>query len=193
MPNASLSIVEAQHDMRFSYLSGAPGIFASALAWFAAAMVALQVSPEKAVIALFIGGMLIHPVGVLLAKALGRPGSHTKGNPLGSLAMESTVLMILCLPIAFAVSKLQMQWFFPAMLLVIGGRYLTFATLFGMRIYWALGAALVAAAYLLIVLKASAAAGALAGSLVEMVFATIIFIIARRTSATAAAAAQPLN
>lgn len=189
MPNASLSIAEAQHNMRHSYLSGAPGIFASALAWFAAAMVALQVSPEKAVIALFIGGMLIHPVGVLLAKALGRPGSHAKGNPLGRLAMESTVLMILCLPIAFAVSKLQMQWFFPAMLLVIGGRYLTFATLFGMRIYWALGAALVASAYLLAVLKASAAAGALAGSLVEMVFATIIFIIAKRTGATATAAA----
>lgn len=184
-----MSVAEAQHNMRFSYLSGAPGIFASALAWCAAGVVALQLTPEKAVLALFAGGMLIHPVAVLLAKALGRPGAHAKGNPLGALAMESTVLMLLCLPITYAVSRYQLAWFFPAMLLVIGGRYLTFATLFGMRIYWALGAALVAAAYVLVTLKAPPATGAFAGALVEMTFAAIIFIGAKRAGTTAVSAA----
>lgn len=190
MSNTAWSIAEAQHNMRFSYLSGAPGIFASAIAWFAAGVVALQVAPEKAVIALFIGGMLIYPVGVLLAKAMGRPGTHTKGNPLGRLAMEGTVLMLLCLPITFAVSTFQVQWFFPAMLLVIGGRYLTFATLYGMRIYWALGGALAMAAYLLVAVNASPAVGAFAGSLVETVFAAVILVTAQRTNASPASASS---
>jgi hypothetical protein len=182
MPKTAMSIAEAQHNMRYAYLSGAPGMLASALAWLVAGIVALQASPQRAVLALFVGGMLIHPAGVLLAKALGRPGSHTRGNPLGNLAMESTIFMLLCLPISFAISQMQVQWFFPAMLLVIGGRYLTFSTLFGMRIYWAVGAALAAAAYLLVILKATPAAGAFAGSLVELLFALIIFFIAKTTS-----------
>jgi len=180
MTTTSMSIADAQHNMRFSYLSGAPGIFASSLAWLAAGIVALQLTSGQAVIALYVGGMLIHPAAVLLAKMLGRPGAHTKGNPLGGMALEGTAWMILCLPLTYAVSKYQIAWFFPAMLLVIGGRYLTFATMFGMRIYWAMGIALVAAAYLLVVMKASPAAGAFAGSLVEMVFAAIIFISAKR-------------
>ena len=117
---------QAQHDMRLSYFSGAPGMLASALAWVVAGVVALQVSASSAVLALFAGGMLIHPVGVLLCKALGRTGKHTKGNPLGALALESTGWLLLCLPIAYAVSQFNVKWFFPAMLFVIGGRYLTF-------------------------------------------------------------------
>lgn len=185
MTTTSMSFTEAQHNMRFAYLSGAPGIFASSLAWFAAAMVALQLTSDQAVIALYVGGMLIHPVGVLLAKMLGRPGAHTKGNPLGGMALEGTAWMILCLPLTYAVSKYQIAWFFPAMLLVIGGRYLTFATMFGMRIYWAMGGALVATAYLLVTMRAAPATGAFAGALVEMAFAAIIFMSAKRATTPA--------
>jgi hypothetical protein len=36
----------------------------------------------------------------------------------------------------------NLSWFFPAMLMVIGGRYLSFAVVYGLRTYWALGASL---------------------------------------------------
>jgi len=174
------NIADAQRDMRFGYFGGAPGVLASAIAWLAASAVALFVSPSSAVWALFIGGMFIFPVGVVFAKILGRPGKHSRGNPLGALAMEGTVLLMLCLPLAFVVALYRLDWFFPAMLLVIGGRYFTFATLYGSRLYWVLGGVLVLAAFLLVATQQPAAAGAFAGGIIELAFAAGLFVVAAK-------------
>lgn len=175
----STDLNAAQADMRFAYYRGAPGIFASAAAWLVAAVVALQGSPKHAVWVLFAGGMLIYPVGVLLTKMLGRPGKHEPGNPLASLAFANTVWLIFSLPLAYGVSMLRMEWFFPAMLLVIGGRYLTFDLLYGMRIYWVLGLALAIAGYLLASTRAPAAVSAFVGAAIEAAFAGAIMIRGR--------------
>jgi hypothetical protein len=175
MTTSTNTFVDAQRDMRFGYLRGAPGVLASGIAWLAASLVAIVVSPMGAVWALFIGGMFIFPVGVLLAKLLGRPGKHSPRNPLGTLAMEGTVLLMLALPLAFVVSLYRIEWFFPAMLLVIGGRYFTFATLYGMRMYWALGGILALAAFVLVETRMPPGVGALTGGLIEMVFAAALF------------------
>ena len=142
-------------------------------------MVSHLVSATNAVWALFIGGALIHPVAVAMDKLLGRRGKHDTDNPLGPLAFASTIWLIFCLPIAYAVSTLNLSWFFPAMLMVIGGRYLTFATVFGLKTYWALGGTLAVAAYLLVRNDASPTLGAFAGSAIEFVFAAVLFVMAR--------------
>jgi hypothetical protein len=142
--------------------------------------VALLVSSERALWTLLIGAAFIHPVSVLVLKLLGRSGQHAKGNALGSLAFATTVWLILSCVIAYGVSLYRMEWFFPAMLLVIGGRYLTFATLFGMQVYWVCGLALALAGYVLILLHAAPAAGAFTGAAVEASFAVAIFILSRR-------------
>lgn len=171
---------EAQRDMRTAYFSGAPGMFASGVVWLASAVTAMQISASTAVLTLFAGGMLIHPVGVVLCKAFGRSGKHDRANPLGALALESTGWLILCLPITYAVSQFNIRWFFPAMLLVIGGRYFTFRTLFGLRIYWACGATLALAGYLLAASKSSPHVAAFSGAAVELAFAAAIVVMARR-------------
>lgn len=181
MTTASLLILgDAQRDMRLAHFGGAPGVLASAIAWLAASAIAMFNSPASAVWALFIGGMFIFPVGVVIAKILGRPGAHSRGNPLGALAMEGTILLMLCLPLAFVVSLYKLDWFFPAMLLVIGGRYFTFASLYGLRLFWALGSALVLAAFLLVTTRQPAFAGALAGGILELAFAIGLFVVASR-------------
>lgn len=176
--NSSMS--EAQVDMRQGYCSGGGGILASALAWSVAAGVAVSGNAQKAIWALLIGGMLIHPVGVLICKLLKARGAHTKGNPLGELAGASTFWLIFCLPLAYALSLQEPRWFFPAMLLIIGGRYLVFATLYGMRLYWALGLALAAAGFALGYLTAPAHVAAIAGAALEAVFALIFLLEHRR-------------
>lgn len=170
-----MDISAAQQDMRRGYVSGAPGIFASSLAWFAATYVAWHLSPEQAVWVLFVGGAMIHPVGVLISKSLGASGNYSKSNPLGNLAFASTLWLIFSIPLAYAVSLQRVEWFFPAMLLVIGGRYLTFGTLFGMRLYWALGLTLAAAGALLAQTASAPAMSALAGAAIEFVFALVAF------------------
>jgi hypothetical protein len=166
-----MTVTEAQHDLRRGYYSGAPGILASALAWSVAAGVAAFGSPGHAIWALLIGGALIHPVGLVLCRLFGAAGTHTKGNPLGQLAGASTFWLIFSLPLAYVLGLQKPAWFFAAMLLVIGGRYLVFATLYGMRLYWALGLVLAAAGFALAALEAPALAVVAAGAAIELVFA----------------------
>ena len=180
MEKSLVTITDAQREMRLAYYGGAPGMLASAMVWLTAGIVCLLLSPERAVWTLLIGGMFIHPVSVLLTKALGRPGKHTPGNPFGALAMATTFWLILSCVLAYVVSLQHIEWFFPAMLFVIGGRYLTFQTMFGDRIYWVCGAVLVVAGYLLAQAHASPQLGAFAGAAIESMFAIAIFASARR-------------
>ena len=117
---------------------------------------------------------------MLLSKALGRPGAPTPGNPLAALALEGTFFFLLAIPVAYALSRYRVQWFFPAMLLLLGGRYLTFATLYGMRVYWACGVTLALAGVLVTFLDAPVLVGAFAGALVEFVFAAFVVVSARK-------------
>ena len=174
------NLLQAQADMRFAYIGGASGMFASAIAWLAAAIAAIRMSPEQAVWVLFIGATFIHPAAILISKLFGRPGNHSKDNPLASLAGASTLWLIFNLPLAYACSQLRIEWFFPAMLLVIGGRYLVFSSIYGMRVYWVCGLALAGAGLLLGRQNASPALSALSGAAIEAAFAAIIAVVNRR-------------
>ncbi len=175
-----MNIADAQRDMRFAYYGGAPGMFTSGMVWLIAGFVALLQTPERAVWALFIGAMFIHPVGILLVRALGRSGSHKPGNPMAALALATTFWLVLSCALAYVVSLYRIEWFFPAMLFVIGGRYLCFSTMYGGRIYWACGAALIIAGYGLAQAQATPTLGAFTGAAIEAVFAIAIFLPARK-------------
>lgn len=180
MEQMPMTIADAQRDMRYGYAGGAAGMFASAMAWCVAGLVALNGTPKQAVVALFIGGMLIHPVGVLLTKLLRRPGAHAKGNPLATLAMESTIMMIMCFPLAYGASLVRPEWFFPAMMMIIGGRFLLFATMYGMKTYWICGATLGIASWLLFKSGAPLPVGAFTGMSIEASFSVVIYGLVRK-------------
>lgn len=181
-----MNIRDAQRDMRDAYFWGATGVLTSALVWCGAGVVSLKISASNAVWALFIGGALISPISVMMDKLLGCRGKHDPENPLGPLALASTFWLIFCLPMAFVVSTVNLSWFFPSMLLVIGGRYLTFAVVFGRQTYWALGVSLALAAYLLVKSDASPTVGAFAGSLIELMFSVVLFALAIRAKPSSA-------
>lgn len=169
------SITEAQCDMRAAYYNGATGAVCSATAWLAAGLVATFASGQAGIITLVFAGMAIFPASVGLSKLLGRSGKNAARNPLAPLAISGTIWMLLSIPTAIAVSAHRIEWFFPAMLLVIGGRYLTFPTLYGLKAYWWFGATLALAAILLVTLDAPVASGAFTGALIEYAFGIILF------------------
>ena len=181
----TVTIEHAQKDMCKGYANGSLGIIVSGLMWLISAAVTYQYSAKQAVWALLIGGMLIHPVSVLFYKIIGLNGSHTKGNQLGNLAMEGTIFMIMCLPIAFGLSLQHTEWFFQGMLLIIGGRYLTFSSIYGIKLYWILGASLGVAAYLLFYNSVQSFGTLLAGSLIEISFGIFMFLSFRRNNKNA--------
>lgn len=186
---ASLTFVAAQQDMRTAYLGGAPGLFVSGSVWAIAGLVCLRHSPQAAVWALYAGGVMIHPVSALLTRALGRPARHQAGNPLGMLAFATTIWMIMMLALVYGIALWRIELFFPAMLFVIGGRYLTFATLFGRKLFWACGAVLALAGYALAARHAMPAAGAFTGAAVEIAFGCIALAGMRGTKAAASVSA----
>jgi hypothetical protein len=185
----TLTVAAAQQDMRTAYLGGAPGLFVSGTVWTIAALVCLWKSPRDAVWALYAGGVLIHPISTLLTRLLGRSGKHAVGNPLGILAFASTIWMILMLALAYGIALWRIELFFPAMLFVIGGRYLTFATMFGTKLFWVCGAVLALAGYGLAALHAAPVVGAFTGGAIEIVFGIVVLAGLRRESVAARAPA----
>lgn len=169
------SISDTQLDMRNAYLFGVPGIICSGTVWIAAGLVSLIVSPVAGILTLIFGGTLIFPLSVALCKVFGRSGKHQKDNPLAPLALEGTVWMLLSIPVAVGASFHKLEWFFPAMLVVIAGRYLTFSTLYGLRVFWAFGGTLAIAAVVLAMLNAPIYVGGITGGLIEMAFALLIY------------------
>ena len=164
----------AQEDMRTSYFGGGPGALTSGVIWVAAGVAALASTTQISILIFFFGGMLIHPIGMILSKALNRSGKHKKENPLSHLALESTFLIFIGLFIAYVTLQIRPNWFFSIMLLIIGGRYLVFSTIYGLRIYWVFGATLILSGIGGFFFNAPFYLMALIGGIIEIIFSIII-------------------
>ena len=167
--------------MRLSYANGATGALVSGVIWCLAGVVGIAFSKTASMLTLFFGGTLIFPLSVVLSKLLNRSGKHDPDNALRHLAFENLGILFAGLFIAFLIARFNSSLFFPIMLLIIGVRYLTFQTIYGLKIYWALGLALVAAGFLLMIIAAPFSAGAFAGGMIEIVFSLAIFKQAKTT------------
>jgi hypothetical protein len=88
--------------------------------------------------------------------------------------MEGTVCMIMCIPLAYGLSSIKVAWFFQGMM-IIGGRYLAFASIYGMHVYWIVGAVLGLGAYILFKMQADTFTSALTGGLIEILFGSLIY------------------
>lgn len=171
-----MNLQDAQQDMKNGYGYGSVGVIVSGIVWLISSLAVNFYSSKNGIWTLMIGGMLIFPVANLIGKLIGLKGGHDKNNPLAKLTMEGTIWMIMCIPLAYGLSLMKAEWFFQGMLMIIAGRYLTFATVYGVRIYWVLGAMLGVAAYILFKLEATAFISALTGGLIEIILGTIIYI-----------------
>jgi len=169
-----MNIKEAQQDMQSSYLGGAPGALVSGSIWIIAGIVAVYSTAQTSLITFFFGGMMIHPLGILLSKSFKRSGKHQEENPLAKLALESTLLLFIGLFIAFAIFQIQSAWFFSIMLLIIGSRYVLFQTIYGMKVYWIFGLVLIVVGVICLISDQAIYMAAILGGVIELVFAFVI-------------------
>lgn len=135
-----MTITEAQADLRRAYVGGGPGAIVSGLVWFAASYVAAHHDIRTAFITLFLGGMLIYPLGLAAAHLLFRRAREAKDNPMGPIALESTIAMIGCLLAAWLMLPFKPEFVFPIAAIAVGTHYFVFKTAYGDRIYWLLAA-----------------------------------------------------
>ncbi len=179
MSGRDAPLAALQQGMRDAYVRGAPGVAVSGIVWVVAGLVAGQLGIAAGFAALFFGGMVIQPLGVAISRLLGAK-KPTDTNALDLVAIESLAILFVGLLIAYRLIGVAPSLVFATVALAIGARYLLFRTLYEDRLYWALGAMLMA-------IGTAGLLGVVAGKLVPLVvglaelgFAVVLFGRARR-------------
>lgn len=158
-----------------AYMGGATGVLVSGIVWSCTAVVSFLHTNSSAMAVLIIGGMFIFPVSVMLDSLSGRSGKHSPDNPLRFLAIENLGILFAGIFISFVLSLHKEALFFPCMLLIIGARYMLFQSLYGTKIYWALGIVLMIPGFALLALPTPAHISAAIGGITELVFFVVLF------------------
>ena len=140
-----MQVAEAQRELRTVYLGSYVGELVSAALWVISTLLAMVVSPRAGIYALVFGGALIFPVTSALLKITRGRGSLSPENPLGALAAQIAFTIPLNIPVVAGAALYKLNWFYPAMLIVVGAHYLPFTFLYGMRAFFVFGLAMAGA------------------------------------------------
>ncbi len=130
-----MDIQDAQREVRSVYVGGFVGQFVSSVIWLVSAALATWVTPKASILTVVIGGVFIFALTQMLLRLSGRRASVSRENPFNSLGMQVAFVlpfsMLLLVPVGFY----KLNWFFPALMILVGAHYLPFATLYGMRMF----------------------------------------------------------
>lgn len=138
-----MDIKKAQQDVQTTFQRGAVGQAVSGIIWLISAALATWAGQRQAILVLVVGGMFIFPLTQLGLRLLGRPSALPKGHPMNQLAMQTAFIVPLSLPLIGAASLYDINWFYPAFMLVVGTHYMPFIFLYGMWEFAVLAAVLI--------------------------------------------------
>ena len=139
-----MEISDAQQEVRSVYRDGVVGQTVSGLIWLLSAALGTWVSVRAGVIALAVGGMFIFPLTQLTLQIFGGPTTLRNENPLNGLAMQVAFIVPLSIPVIGAAALYNVDWFYPAFMVIVGAHYLPFVFLYGMWEYAVLAGVLIA-------------------------------------------------
>jgi hypothetical protein len=139
-----MDIADAQREMRTRYVGGFYGQLVSGVLWLLAAVLGTWSSQRAAITTLVVGGFFIFPVTELLVRLAGERCRLSGANGLRGLAPQVAFVLPLSMPLLLPIGAYRLTWFFPAMTLLLGAHYTPFVFLYGMRMFGALAAVLVA-------------------------------------------------
>jgi len=138
-----MTISEAQREIRTRFVGGFYGQFVSGTLWLVAAGLAVWRGPRASIMMLVVGGFFIFPATELLIRAIGERAPVSSANALRSLGMQVAFVLPLSMPLLLPVGLYRLNWFYPAMMILLGAHYLPFVFLYGMRMFAVLAASLV--------------------------------------------------
>lgn len=130
----------AQREMRTRFVGGFYGQLVSGALWLVSAALATWSTPRVAILALVVGGFFIFPVTELLIRRAGVRAQLSAANSLRLLGMQVAFVLPLSMPVLLPVGLYRLNWFYPAMMVLLGAHYLPFAFLYGMRMFAVLAA-----------------------------------------------------
>ena len=139
-----MDILDAQREVRSVYIGGFWGQLVTSVIWLASAALGTWVTPKASIVTVVIGGFFIFPITQVLLRLSGHRASVSRENPFNSLAMQVAFVLPLSMLLLVPVGLYRLNWFFPALIVLVGAHYLPFASLYGMRMFLFLSAILVA-------------------------------------------------
>ncbi len=138
-----MEITSAQQDVRSTFMRGSIGQMISGVIWLVSVVLGTWVSERSAILVLVLAGIFIFPLTQLTLRLLGRSGGLPKGHPMNQLATQVAFIVPLGLPLIGAASLYNINWFYPAFMLVVGTHYMPFIFLYGMWEFAVLSAVLI--------------------------------------------------
>ena len=135
-------LATAQRDLRWAYRSASVGQIYSGIVWLTSAVLWMTVGTTAGVVALLVAGFFIYPVTAGISRLMGNPGTVSADNPLREASVTIPMTGVMGIPVAGAAALYQIEWFFPAFMVIIGAHYLLFSHLYGMRMFLPLGASM---------------------------------------------------
>ena len=113
-------LVTAQAELRYGYRSASVGQIYAGAVWLVSGATWIWVGTLPGVLVLVGGGFLIYPVTSLVCRLLGNPGSVSPANPLREASITIPIVGALGIPVAGAAALYEIEWFFPAFMVVMG-------------------------------------------------------------------------
>lgn len=180
-----MHVHDAQREMRLAYSGGFWGQLISSIIWLLSATLGTWVSPRASILTVVIGGFFIFPLTHMLLRSSPRRASVSTANPFKSLGMQVAFVLPLSMLLLVPVGLYRLNWFFPALMVLVGAHYLPFATLYGMRMFLFLAGTLIATGVAIaIYFSETFTLGSWIGGLALFVFAWIGRSIARSDATT---------
>ena len=139
-----MDIQDAQREVRSVYIGGFWGQLVSSVIWLVSAALGTWVSPKASILAILIAGFFIFPLTQMMLRLSGRPASVSKENSLNGLGMQVAFVLPFSMFLLVPVGLYRLNWFFPALMVLLGAHYLPFVFLYGMRMFWVLAGILIA-------------------------------------------------
>jgi hypothetical protein len=139
-----MDIQDAQREMRSVYMGGFWGQLVSSIIWLFAAALGTWVTPKASILAVVIGGFFTFPLTQMLLHLSGRRASVSADNAFNGLGMQVAFVLPFSMLLLVPVGHYNLNWFFPALMVLVGAHYLPFATLYGMRMFLFLAGILIA-------------------------------------------------
>lgn len=139
-----MHIKDAQREIRSVYIGGFFGQLVASVIWLVSAALGTWFGPKASILTVVIGGGFIFLLTQLLLRLSGHPTSASKGNQLNSLAMQVAFVLPFSMLLLVPVGLYRLNWFFPALMVLLGAHYLPFAFLYGMRMFLFLSGILIA-------------------------------------------------
>jgi hypothetical protein len=130
--------------VRSVYIGGFWGQLVTSVIWLVSATVGTWVTPKASILTVVIGGFFIFPLTSVLLRLSGRPASVSKENQFNSLGMQIAFVLPFSMLLLVPVGHYRLNWFFPALMVLVGAHYLPFASLYGMRMFLVLSGILIA-------------------------------------------------